>query len=440
MQQDMTWPPARTAWFVAVMLMLANTLAFVDRQALALLVQPIKDDLHLSDTSISLLYGLSFTLFYIMVGLPVARLADRSSRRNIIAASIFLWSAATALCGLARSYAALFAARIGVGAGEGGLTPSAYSILSDYFPPHRLPAAMGVFQMGLYVGNASALVIGGLIATVVPPSETIVLPLLGEVKGWHLVFLALSVPGLLLSALMFTVREPRRVGSKPGDAAVIPLSHFFAHVGSRKGAYFGIAVGFALMILVGNGSAAWVPAFLERKYGWSTAQIGASYGVVVILCGTTGTLCGGFFASFLRRRGVELANLYSALLGFCVLVPITIAYPLMPTAFAALVLIGAMNFFAGFNFGGGLAALQELTPNRMRALVSAGYMLVINLLGAALGPTVIALITDYWFHDPARLPQAISMTCAIASPLSVVALLVGMRGYRKAMRAEAAVG
>lgn len=422
------WPSPTAAWYAAFVLMLANTLAFVDRQALALLVQPIKNDLQVSDTAMSLLYGLSFTLFYVAVGIPVARIADRSNRRNIVALAVFVWSGMTALCGLARSFPMLFAARVGVGAGEGGLSPAAYSLLADYFPKNKLPAAMGVYQMGIYLGGACALLIGGLLSTVVPPGETVVVPLIGALKGWHIVFLALGIPGLLLSALLLTVREPVRQGTK-SDAPAVPLGQFFAHLGQRKRAYLGIALGFALMIFVGNGTGAWIPAFLERKYGWTTADIGASYGLIVFFCGTTGALAGGFFASWLRGRGYERANLQTALIGFTILIPVTIGFPLMPTAQLALVLIGIMNFFAGFNFGGGLAALQELTPNRMRALLSAMYMLTINIIGAALGPTAVALITDFWFADPQRLPDAIALTCAIASPLAVVALLIGMRGY-----------
>lgn len=433
--REQPWPPARRAWYVAIVLMLANTLAFVDRQALALLVEPIKQDLGISDTAISMLYGLSFTLFYVAVGIPIARIADRSNRRNIIAGSILVWSIATSLCGLARSFAMLLVARVGVGAGEGGLTPSAYSLLADYFPKERLAVAMGVYQMGLYVGSASALVIGGLISTAIPPSSTVIVPLLGALRGWHVVFLLLGLPGILLAAVTLTIREPVRRGVVATQASV-PLAQFLAHVGQRRRAYVGIMLGFALMILVGNGTAVWIPAFFERKFGWTTGQVGALYGPVVFLCGTSGALSGGIFASWLRRRGGASANLRAALIGFVVLIPITIAFPQMPTPQLALVLIGAMNFFAGFNFGGGLAALQEMTPNRMRALVSAMYMLTINLIGAALGPTAIALLTDYWFHDPQALPMAITIVCAIASPLSVVALWIGIRDFRRADAAE----
>lgn len=430
---ETVWPAPRVAWFAAGMLALANTLAFVDRQALALLVQPIKEDLQVSDTAMSLLYGLSFTMFYVIVGIPVARLADRANRRNIIAGAIFIWSLATALCGLARSFATLFAARVGVGAGEGGLSPAAYSILADYFPKERLPAAMGVYQMGIYVGGASALLLGGLLSTVIPPTSDVAFPLIGNVRGWQVVFLMLGLPGLLLSAAMLLVREPVRIGQHAAQATV-PLAELFAHLRRYWQAYFGIGIGFALMILVGNATGAWIPAFLQRKYDLTTAQIGGLYGTITAVCGVSGTLAGGVIASQLRQRGFQKANLYVALGGFVALVPVTTTFTQMSDYRVSLALIGLMNFLAGFNFGGGLAALQEITPNRMRASVSAGYMLLVNLIGAAGGPLAIAVVTDYWFKDPNHLPDAISLVCLVASPLSVVVLLVGLRGYARALQ------
>ncbi|MGO4166417.1 spinster family MFS transporter [Novosphingobium sp. YAF33] len=433
------WPSPKRAWFAAGMLAAANTLAFVDRQALALLVQPIKEDLQASDTAMSLLYGLSFTMFYVLVGIPVARLADRANRRNIVAGAVFIWSIATALCGFARSFGTLFVARIGVGAGEGGLSPAAYSILADYFPKERLAAAMGVYQMGIYVGGAAALMLGGFLASVVPPGSVVLLPVIGAVKGWHLVFLMLGIPGIVLSGAMLLVREPARMGlNGTAAAASPPFSELAAHVVRHWQAYLGISCGFALMILVGNATGAWIPAFLERKYGLTTAEIGGIYGLITAVCGVSGTLAGGFAAAALRRRGFERANLLVALFGFVALIPVTTLFPQAANASLSLALIGAMNFLAGFNFGGGLAALQEITPNRMRASISAGYMLMVNLIGAAGGPFAIALVTDYWYGNPAALPNAITIVCAVASPLSVAALLLGLRGYGRAIAAPTA--
>ncbi|GAM03037.1 MULTISPECIES: MFS transporter [Novosphingobium] len=430
------WPPAREAWTAAFLLMLAYTLAFVDRQALALLVQPIKEDFGVSDTAMSLLYGLSFTLFYVLVGIPVAWVADRSNRRNIIAASIFIWSLATAACGMVRSFTGLFTARIAVGVGEGGLSPSAYSILADYFPKEKLGLAMGVYNMGVYFGGAGALILGGLIAGAIPPNSDVLIPLLGTMKGWHIIFLLLGIPGALLSLAMFLVREPKRRGSvSDAQPAAAPMGHFFSQLRTHGRAYFGIIVGFSLMIFVGNGTGAWIPAFLERSYGMNISEIGASYGWIVFFCGTGGALSGGFVASALEKR-TPYGNLKAAVIGFTALIPLTIGFPLMPTASLALAGIGAMNFFAGFNFGGGLAALQGLTPNRMRAMVSVVYMLSINLIGSTLGPTAVALVTDLVFGDPARVGESISLVCAVASPLALVLLLVGMAGLKASARKE----
>ncbi|MCJ2184289.1 MFS transporter [Novosphingobium sp. 1949] len=440
-ESEQAWPPPRQAWTAALLLMLAYTLAFVDRQALALLVQPIKEDLGASDTAMSLLYGLSFTIFYVLVGVPVAWLADRSNRRNIIAVSIFVWSLATATCGLVRSYSGLFAARIAVGTGEGGLSPAAYSMLADCFPKGRLALAMGIYNMGVYFGGAGALILGGLIAAHVPPGSEIVVPVLGTMKGWHIIFLLLGLPGALLSLAMLAVREPRRRGAVSGAGAAqhASLGAIARHLGGHARAYFGIIVGFSLMIFVGNGTGAWIPAFLERSYGMSISQIGASYGWMVFFCGTSGALSGGFVASWLQRRGLENGNLMAAVIGFSVLIPLTVGFPLMPSATLALAGIGAMNFFAGFNFGGGLAALQDLTPNAMRAQVSVLYMLSINLIGSTLGPTAVAMVTDYVLGDPSRVGESIALVCAVASPLALVLLLVGMAGLRAARLREASL-
>lgn len=426
------WPPTSTAWTVAILLMLANTFSFVDRQILSLLVEPIKADLHISDTEISLLYGFSFTLFYISAGIPMAYVADRSNRRNIVILSILVWSLATSLCGLARSFAALFAARIGVGAGEGGLTPASFSMLSDLFPREKLPIALSVNQAGIYIGNASALLIGGLVATIIPPLSIVVLPVLGALKGWHLLFLALGLPGILLAFVFLLAAEPVRRGVA-SQAEHVPVSQFFTHMGRFRLAYAGIIIGFALMVLVGNGTQFWIPAMVQRKFGWTTSEVGYVFGLVAIFCGGGGIIAGGVVAGWLSGSEAPGSNLHTCMIGFVALVPLTIAFPLMPTAFLTFVLIGGMQFFAGFNFGGGLSALQDLTPNRMRARMSLLYMLVLNVFGAMLGPTAMGWMSDAIFKDPHELPIAIALTCVVVSPLAVLALAVGVRAYRKAI-------
>lgn len=432
MTQPIYQPPGARAWYVASVLTLANSFAFVDRQVLAMLVEQIKADLVISDTVISLLYGFSFSLFYVAIGLPMARLADRSNRRNIIAWSIAVWSAMTFACGLARSSGMLFLSRVGVGAGEAGLTPAAQSILSDYFPRDRLPAALGMFSMGIYIGGGMALMIGGFIIAALKSAGTLDLPLLGIVKPWQATFFLVGAPGLLLALLALTLQEPPRRGVE-GKAKSMPFGEMWAHIRLSPGSYAGIILGLSFMILVGQGSAAWLPAFFERTYGWSSSKIGLNYGLVVFFFGIAGTLSGGFVASALRRRGHVRANLLAAAFGFTLLIPLTIAFPWMPNGQAALATVGVMTFFAGFPFGGGYAALQEITPNAMRAQIAAAYMLGVNLIGAGLGPTLIALATDRVFADPHALYKSLSLVSAVFSPLALGLIVLALARHPAAL-------
>ncbi|MXP27064.1 MFS transporter [Altererythrobacter indicus] len=410
------------------MLLAANSLAFVDRQALALMLEPIKQDFGASDTAMSFVYGISFTAFYIAVGIPLAWLADRSNRRNIVMGSILCWSLATTACGLARNLTSLFLCRLAVGAGESGLSPSAYSLLADYFPRDRLASALGIYQAGIYLGGAMALFLGGAMASIVPFNEVVLVPVLGELAGWQIMFILLGFPGFVLSALFLLVREPFRRG-----AAAFPaggLAHFaaaFRYMGSHKWPYLGLIGGFTLIVFTGNATGAWIPTFLQREHGMSLASIGQIYGAVVLSCGMSGAVAGGFLSSGLQHRKFRGGNLLPALIGTAALIPLTIGFPLMPTPTLAFIMIAAMNFFAGISLGGGMATILSLTPNNLRGQITMIYIILINLVGASLGPLAVALITDFVFHDPQRLAEAIAMVCAVSSPLAFVALLIGIK-------------
>ena len=422
-----------TAWYAAVMLALANALAFVDRQVLALLVPPIEADLHISDIRMSLLLGLSFTVLQATAGLPLGRLVDVSSRRNIVAFAVFCWSLMTGLCGVAGAYWSMFVARVGVGAAEAGLTPSAHSMLADYFPRERLPAAMGLYAMGIYVGNGLALLAGGWIVEVAAQPGFV----LGALHGWRVVFLVLGVSGVLFAAIFTTVREPIRRVSAPNIR--VPLRQVWLQLRARGRAYGGICMGFCLMILVGAGTGAWIPTFFVRRFGWSLAEVGTYYGSAVLVFGTAGAWCGGWCAQTLRRRGLADANLRASVLGFVLLVPFAVAYPLVTDPRLAVALVAGFNFFAGFPFGGGYAALQEITPSRMRGQVAAIFTLLVNVIGG-LGPTVVALFTNYVFEDERALPKSLALTAAVAMPFGIAALWSAARHYRRAVEAMAEIG
>ncbi len=420
------------AWYVVFVLALTQALAFVDRQVLALLVEPIRKDLGASDTQMSLLYGLSFALFYVIVALPIARLADRSSRRNIIAAGVTVWSLATAACGLAQAFPALLIARMGVGAGEATLSPSAQSLLAAWFPPERLGVALGIFSMGIYVGGGLALLVGGGLMAAAPA----ILAQVGleGIAPWRLVMVLVGLPGLAVAVLLMTLREPVR---KAGQEAGLPLALVVAFVRRHGRGYFGLIGALSMMVFVSNGASAWIPAFFERRFGWDAPTIGAHYGPIVLICGAAGALAGGLLASLAKSRHVQRANVTAAIIGFAVVVPLAVVFPLMPTPTLALVAIGGLNFALGLPAGGAYAALQEMTPPAMRAQVTALNGLCVNLIGAGLGPLGVGLLTDHLFRDPARLPLSLALSAALAGPVTLGLYLVARSGH-EAARLEAA--
>lgn len=245
-------------------------------------------------------------------------------------------------------------------------------------------------------------------------------------------FLLLGIPGILLALIVrLTIREPvRKNVSLLHKSKAASFVEVFHHFNNDRRFYFGLMGSFVLVVFVGNGTGAWIPAFLAREYGMLMGDIGRSYGLTVLFCGISGCIIGGWLSGKWQQQGRPHGNLIAPLIGIFCLIPVTIGFPLMPTATGAMVMIGFMNFFAGFNLGGGLAALLERTPNRLRAQVSMVYVVAINLLGASLGPLVIALVTDYIFMDPQRLGDAIALVCAAASPLALMALIFAMQAMK----------
>jgi hypothetical protein len=238
--------------------------------------------------------------------------------------------------------------------------------------------------------------------------------------------MVVGLPGLALAVLFLTVREPVRRG---GGALGMPLRGVAKYLGEHWGAYLGMIGALSLMIFVSNSASAWIPAFLQRRFGWDAPTVGAHYGPLVLVCGAAGALAGGLVAVGLRRLGLQRANLIASLAGFGLAGPLAIAYPMASSAEAALAMIGAMVFAQGLTFGGGYAALQEMTPPRMRAQVTALNGLAVNLIGAGLGPLAVALVTDRVLADPQQIHLALSGVAAVGAPLVVGCFLLALRGH-----------
>jgi MFS family permease len=419
------WPDERVAWYACFVLMLTLLVNFLDRGIIGLLVPYIKADLHLSDSQIGLLMGFAFVMFYMIAGLPIARYADHGNRRRLIAIGMALWGGATALCGFAGSFAALFAFRVLVGVGEACTGPASFSLLGDYFRPHRLPKAIAFLNFGFIFGNGLAQIIGATVIFTLVAAGSIHLMMLGEVRLWQAAFLICGIPGLPVGLLMLTVREPpRRVtGQIPSVKAVARF------VADHKGVYLPLILGISLNTIVFIAQQSWGPTFLQRTYGWSIGQSGLVTGIALLLFLPPGAILGGIWAQRLAEKGRHDANvrvsLYACAMGW----PFLLAAPLMPNGWASMGMTGIGLFCTALLFGPQNAAIQAATPNRMRGQVTALVLFGFNVIGVGFGPSILAFLTDFVFQDENQIRYALAACYAVISPIAFVILWSGLKPY-----------
>lgn len=423
------WPAPRTAWYGVLVLNVAYLFSYLDRQILSMLVGPIKTDLALDDTQVSLLHGLAFAICYTLLGVwPIGHWADTGNRRNIVSAGVFLWSAMTALCGRATSYASLFLARVGVGIGEAALTPVAYSLLADLFPPERRGRALGLFSMGIYFGIGAATMITGVLVQSIGASPTVELPLLGEVRAWQAPFLMLGPPGVLVALWMLTVREPARIGS--GSESPPAFAAVLAQVREHPHFYLLHTFGVSLLTMLFNALAFWMPAHLKRVHHLEPVQIAFTFGPIMVIAGSLGVVAGGMLADRWRNAGHIDAELRVGILGALCLLPLAVLTFELTGASLAIAAMAPMLFFSSFPFGAAAGAVQVVTPNRLRARISALYLLVINLTGIGFGATAAALVSDHVLHDENRIGDGVAFVAAVGLPLAAILLGTARRHYR----------
>jgi len=421
-------PGGTYAWWVVAVLIIAYAFSFIDRQALTLMVDPIRKTLDITDTQLSLLHGFAFALFYTIMGVPIGQMVDRKRRTFIIAAGIAVWSLMTAACGIARNFTQMFLARIGVGVGEAALSPGAYSLIGDWFPPEQRTLAMSLYLSAAYVGSGLATMIGGALISSMPATT---LPVVGHLEPWQAVFVAIGLPGVLVALLVLTLREPARTSVKP---EVEPrFAEVLRHMGRHKLAYATLILGYALFGLLWNGSVAWLPTYFMRTFGWTTAEVGVRYGLVVAISGVIGAVAGGGIASTMRARGRSDANVRIGLIALTLTAPAGLVATLAGDQWTALGFTFVFLFGCSMPFGAAAAAVQEITPNQMRGQVSAIYLLSLSLIGMGFGPTIVASFTDQVFASDAAVGKSLALMQAIAGPLSGVVLWLACGAYRKAL-------
>lgn len=440
---DGSWPSPARAWYGVAVFTLALTFNAIDRQIMNLLVGPIKHDLAISDTQMSLLLGFSYAVFSAVAGIPIARLADVHSRRLIIGIGIVGWSTMTAACGIAQNYWQLFLARVGVGVGDACNAPATFSILADSFPKETLPKATSVISMGFMLGSGISLIVGASVIQLVAGTPYVHLPLIGEVRSWQLVFIIVGAPGLLIAALMSTVQEPRRRGVMHADTGAgrpraLPVREILRFMAREWKTYAPIFLTLGLRAMLGFGIIVWLPSFFIRTYGWSPSQIGYIQGLILIFVAPAGLFCGGWLAGWFTRRGYMDANIRVVLLACMAIAPCAAIFPLMPDPGLAVGLYALYTFLAYFSPGPQNAALQIVTPNQMRAQVTAMFILVFNLVGFGIGPTFIAVFTDYVLGDESLLRYSLALGGIVLAPLAALSTWYGMKPYAESvMRAEA---
>lgn len=365
----------RYAYYVLLMLALVNMVNYVDRNILAVLITPIKDEFGVSDEAMGLLTGLAFMIVHCLFGLPLARLADRTSRRMVVAIGVAVWSAMTAVMGLAGSFGQLLFLRMGVGIGEAAGAPPSHSLLSDYFPPERRATALSLFGMGVYAGTMLGLFAGGWIS---------------EHYGWRLAFLAVGLPGLALAALVgTTVREPVRAAPAADESILFVLRYL-----GSKPAFVCLMIAASFHAIAAYAAIIWTPTFYVRVHGMSLSQVGLWLGLVSGVGGALGALGGGLLSDRLGRDDKRWYAWVAATVALLAAPASVVAYLLtdsprtsLAAYFGFILVIGAYN--------GPLHAMNQfLAKPRMRSTSVAIQLLIVNLIGGVIGPWVIGRASD----------------------------------------------
>jgi MFS family permease len=431
------WPDERRAWLAFLGVAVAVLLAGLDRAIIGLLIEPLRADLHLSDSEIGLL-GLAFGLSYAVMALPFGWLVDRMSRVTLLSGAMAFWSAMTILSGLVGSFGGLFIARAGVGLGEASLMPSSSSLLSDYFRPDRVPLAMGSFVAAGLFGASFAFIAGGWLFDLASRIGELHLPLLGIVRPWQTSLLAAGCAGLLASLFLPLIGEPRRTGRLVirDRAEPVSLPQTLAFLRRRRRFTLLHNLGFGFSGLYIAALFLWGPSFLTRTYGWSMVQAGIGFGAAMMVAGLPGLYGAGWLTSRLMRKGRKEAPLLIAVIGLSALAPVAVAAPLMGNGVAALALMSLSMLLFSLPAAVPQASLQLITPNELRGRAIALLTIAANAVGMILGPTSVAVLNDRVFGDP----NAIHLSLSIVSGLSVgmAALLLGLALPEYRRRAELA--
>lgn len=415
----------RAAWFTLVLLLSLYLCSMIDRNIINILVPPIKQTLQIDDAQVGLLLGPAFGLSYVLLAFPLAWLADRWSRRGVVFVGIVVWSISNIAAGLTHSFEALFFARIGIGAGEAALVPSAYVLISQLFPRRSLSLAMSIFSMGSIGGIAVSYGLGGWLLDTFEGGYH--LPHFGHFDSWRIVFFITGIPSLILGALLWLVPEARE-GSGPSGSAhkarLLPL------LKQHPWPVLGIPVAFGTASLCSSTLLAWLPSYMMPRFDWSATTVGAVIAGILVFVGTAGKLGSGAFVDWLFGRGITDAHPRYLMFALIIAGPLTmLAFYAGPVLFV--LLLASWFLLAHPLQGYGAAAMQVITPSHLRGRTSAIFIVIINFLSSVIGPSFAGFLSEGVFDGDLRLSMV--TTLGIWVPLTILLLWLVLPRARRAV-------
>ena len=408
---------------MAAVFCFAGFVSYTDRLILSALVDPIRGDLSITDSQISLLQGAAFAIVYVFSGLVLGRMADRVHRLNLLLAGATLWCVGTALCGLVGSFWQLFAARMLVGVGEAALAPAAVSMIADAFPPARRGTAVSLFVMGTVVGGPGAIAVGGTMLGLAETGALSHWPILETLAPWRIVLVVVGIAGLIVPVLFLTLAEPVR-RQRGSDVSIASVIRRFV---LDRAVLAPLYVAMALLTIGDFGLLTWAPSVLSRRFGLAPAEVGMAFGLITALTGVLGSLAGGFLSDVAATRGKGLpARMTVAWIasGACLIGALLVA---APDVSLVLLGVGLWTFASAVACIGGIVALQEFVPNEQRGVGMSLVAFCNILLGLGFGPTLVAQVTERVYADPASVGAAIATVVVPAALLSLWLFVIARR-------------
>lgn len=429
--------PAEGAWRAVAVLTLLYWFGTLDRQIAALLIPVIKADLVLTDLQISLIQGLAFGLFFMLMSPLMGWLVDRYSRRLILFWGVIGWSFAAVCSGLTRSFAGLFTARAGVGGCEASINPTAYAMLSELFPPTKLSLPMSIFVLGGNLGSGMSFILGGAVIAWVAASPPITLPWIGTLAGWQFAFVITGLPGFLLAFMLFLIPESR--AHKARQASKVAASSFadlYRHYRQFPFFYFAHGLGFALIMSFVVGLQSWNATFLSRIHGWDISEIGYWMGLSQVGVALLGLAFHGWAVDKLFATGRRDAHLLYFTVMCALALPCGIAAYMVDSGTMMLVLY-SIAYFLIMSFASiGPASLQIATPGHLRGKASSIYMVGVSIVGTVLGPIIVATFTDKLFGDEQMLGASMALFAGLTTGLAGLLFYFGRGAMRRAVDAQ----